>query len=287
MLFDDEPARKGSSWSHLEGLHPHSSVSERLDAIAFTVFRAYHCTDMSRHQQRLYSSGPRVTELIHIQSPVLRSALQAVATYIPGDDFSQTWNLTTPHVFISHHRDALLNRARQEGESCMEDLKHLFEYVYTKWADPILTLERLTKAGNIDAKRLPWLYKPNEMIISIVKGVPTAYVLKSDPSWNEELTGITLECWAWDYNGFLLQRKGHELFVATPSNSDPTPIRNLSAYPLRFATKEVKDSVLARGRKYWGLRYQHHVSYLGWDAKGDRNQMHARLSNLQKIPPKF
>lgn len=273
LWFEDSPTRKTSSSMHLEGEHPIHSLESGMPGqqTSFVVIKECYCYHSTLIESGTHLPQPRSEESILVQSQALRDALKAVASYdldmSNRYNFSRSSRLSAPYVFLYHHRRELVAHGQRGGPAILEPIQDLLQHLHRSYSRLFSVMDRQMSEGIIDDETMPYLYRPNEILISVRRGVETAYVLKKTGSLFTA-DDLTLDCWAWSYDGFWLRRKSEALTV-NRSQSEPTPISSLSTYPLRFAKQVVKDRLIARGRKFWGLRYLHHVSYSGWDAKAE------------------
>jgi hypothetical protein len=131
------------------------------------------------------------------------------------------------------------------------------------------TCDALFSQGLVTPDTVPWLFQPNEVVLAKEGTLDIACMLRRVPA-SRTPNSINLDCWHWGYDGIALRRKDKEVALTTPTTHDPFPITSLAAYPLRYAPDEITQRLLARGRRFWELRHQTHVSYEGPDYKGDR-----------------
>ncbi|KAH7011098.1 hypothetical protein EDB80DRAFT_711244 [Ilyonectria destructans] len=276
LLFEDCPERSGHRSMHFEGCVPMQSlvIDPTDETTGFVVYKEYHCIDPSSLETNMHLSRPKITESIWIRSQRLQSAFKSVALYTPTPSFGekagffQTWRLTGPqgHAFLYHHRQRLATYAHNAGDETLRLTRALIHHFDDSWGFFYREMDRQVGLGTIDGPRLGYLFCRNEILVSVSKGVETAYVLRETKSPSSEY--IELDCWAWGFDGFWWRRKIHSLTVSCPK-SGPVPINSLPTYPLRFADAEVKNRLVTRGRRFWGFRDKCHVSYTGWDAAAE------------------
>jgi hypothetical protein len=129
-------------------------------------------------------------------------------------------------------------------------------------------LDELFNRGQASAESLEWLYESNEVLLCKEGSLEVAYTLRSPPAVGTS-GSVELDCWSWGYDGTALRRKDKTIKLTVPTYGT-VPIVELSAYPLRYAEKATRKRLLERGRRFWELRNQIHVSYEGPDYKGER-----------------
>lgn len=85
---------------------------------------------------------------------------------------------------------------------------------------------------------------------------------KPSISWTSK---FSFNVMMWDYDGvFQSATKLHTVSHCADTDK-PFPIRDLLAYPLRYAEDSTQDLFASRGKKFWDCRYTQFVSYNGWD----------------------
>ncbi|KAK5265291.1 hypothetical protein LTR96_009193 [Exophiala xenobiotica] len=147
--------------------------------------------------------------------------------------------------------------------------------------DPLLTFlannyqaeyddaRKIFSQGLVSSLHLGKLFRPNQIIIA--RNAETQAVRGGVLSLCTSLeTGdILLRGWGWKYDGAQLTRTHWKGYVGALSD-EPSPILDLTIYPLDFATEEQKEFLALRGKQFWNTRGQTYVSYKGWDAHRKR-----------------
>ncbi|KAL2143334.1 hypothetical protein VTI28DRAFT_10577 [Corynascus sepedonium] len=273
---------------------PHLAHGDHISSIsvvstAFSVVRTVICdqtgvADSSDSQVQGSVSGPKIAgETIFIISGRLRDTLSRISTFGPDiDSFQADPPFTSrhppnslpgyppeySHYFLYHHREALRHAAAEDP--CDQELANLCSYL-REHPDPMYdACDKLIELGRVSAETLPWLFRPNEVIVAKDGSVQIACMLKFPPR-ARAFHVFDLLCWYWGYDGTALQRKDRMVELMAPFyDADTIAITELSAYPLRYATDETKQRLLERGSRFWALRNPCHVSYEGPDYKGER-----------------
>ncbi|KAK3370368.1 hypothetical protein B0H63DRAFT_315213 [Podospora didyma] len=254
-----------------------------LPSMAFIVYRDYFCEEGTRSSFVGSSSRPGTKffrQMISIVSETLQSILQRNSMFAPdhnaykldqyesGEYQSSATLSTVPWEysprFLYHHRTALNAEAAVAIDG--SPIKTLLSYINSHPDDMYRRCDDLFTRGMVTQDTLPWLFYPNEILISWQGSVEVAYVLRRVPM---EGSTLRLLCWSWGYDGYSLRRKDTTLTVDMRSYGE-TKITKLPVYPLRFATPEVVKRVLDNRKKSWTLRRQSLVSYEGKDFLGER-----------------
>ncbi|KAK0744481.1 hypothetical protein B0T21DRAFT_89077 [Apiosordaria backusii] len=283
-IYVDEPRRVlARSTYHLQGneLIPDLDDFLRdLPNIAFVVYRDYFCQKGTRSSLLGNSSKPGTKffrEIISVVSPELQSILQQNSMFAPDlegykvppfdymiENYESSPALSTApseysNRFLFHHRAALNKSATGAIEG--SQIKTLVSYMDSH-PDPMYhKCDELFSRGMVTQETLPWLFRPNDVVISTEGPAPNAYVLRRVPV---EGSTLRLECWNWGYDGQCLRRKDATLTVDIQSFGE-LKIDQLAVYPVQFAAQTTFDRISATGQKFWDLRHQVLVSYEGLD----------------------
>ena len=280
-----EAETRSSNRLHLAGNVPIKNMHAWLSSIggvAFIVFRDYRCSDSLRWNTLRGASGGTNApicrnESIAVISDDLQIAINNVAKCAPSDsaykppprptEYSHLKNQNNekdeelPHKFLYHHRHALLQYAKTEGLETSNQVIELLQYLESSKGSVYKAADTLFAQGEVKRHHIELLFCPNDIIISQQNGLPIACILRE---WPVGQGTISLECWHWGFDGNCLHRRPITISIRRPPDAK-IKIRQLEAYPIKFAAQAEIDRLLARGRKWWGLRYQILVSYRGWD----------------------
>ncbi len=257
------------------------NAAERECIPAFIFYRTVHCSSSA---QQFNLSGPPApprgsADIVAVLSEELHAVLRkltlfspAVASYARAGKrahLSPSVLSSSPmeysRFFFYHHREAL--QIAVMADFCPEDLKRLWSYLQ-RHPDPLSAkCDEQFGRGEVSSETLPWLFRPNEVIVSREGGHAIAYVLRGVLKAGRS-TFLELNCWNWGYIGNALYRRDRTLKLTSPMSAT-IPIRQLAAYPLRFADAETKARLLERGQRFWGLRNQTYASYEGVNYSGD------------------
>jgi hypothetical protein len=280
-----------NSTTALQGQHHVASIEDYLEDhpnISFAVCLTYDCNkyhteiedSFVRHQMPTMphdvalqakpyfsilredaSQATAESEIISL-SKGLKKALAALCIYHPKQ--LQNWdfdlNLKYPYMQLFHCR-ALLN-----GPSISElipayqyHLKCLSTYFDMHLAKEYAEAEALFQKGLVSRKHWAKLFRPDEIVITMVNGEPVAHLTISSPI--EDPIQLDLQCWSWQFDGKFF-RKSSQLKIPWPSpRSDTVEISDLPAYPLRLDTTGLEHRLRRRGHIFWSCRKRKYVSY--------------------------
>jgi hypothetical protein len=71
-----------------------------------------------------------------------------------------------------------------------------------------------------------------------------------------------VDAWSYTYSGSF-SKMSKKLSIKLPDDTKDTeiPIQDLSVFPLRFASLELRESLEQRGKTFWSCRYRKYISY--------------------------
>ncbi|VUC30849.1 unnamed protein product [Clonostachys rosea] len=141
--------------------------------------------------------------------------------------------------------------------------------------------DQLFSQGLVTLETLPWLFQPNEMVVSRQGPLVLAHVLWKFPIERQQLV---LQCWNWGYNGHWLRRKDTELTVDI-STYDEVKIQDLAVFPIIYASEAIKKRLQDNGNAFWRLKQKKLVSYEGLDYRGERIYSELSPDFLMLLPP--
>lgn len=252
-------------------VHDLDSYLELQPNVSFLVVNEHNCTSNAKDaantdgQNRRQSLGPG-REKLQIVAPLLQRALLQVAKYPPipkGDnlEFLRRQGMNSPYPFLFHHHKRLVELALDETYAGV--LSPLLDFLVTKYSTDYEEANSLFERGIVTGHHLSKLFEPNQMVISR----PNPNVLEAQilywchtPSEGK----VTLEGWAWKYDGTELKRKDWKDSVEGVLD-EQMRIADLKVHPVDFARAEDIASLQRRGREFWSMRDQSYICYTGWD----------------------
>lgn len=91
-------------------------------------------------------------------------------------------------------------------------------------------------------------------------GVGRLHVATSPTKKAQQEWGV--DAWSYRYNGGLFKEtKKLSIKLSDDTENTEIPIRNLSVFPLRFASHELREFLEQRGKTFWSCRYRKYISY--------------------------
>lgn len=296
-LFADVPQRLSNTSryrGHFSGAKPIYDVEEFLSQcgeLGFLVFKNYQCA--TKHNVANPNNRDTLaSDSISIVSIKLQELISRIAECpligVNGDatknhGYSSThpvineFEIPSPYNFLFHHRAQLLDEVYShtlEDSISTPDsvITALLQCLEENQGDVFREADELFKRGQTTVQHLQRLFRPNEVVIARLNNVYSAYVLRDWPSINQD-SSWSLPCWSWGYDGSFFSRKATNLTLHYQLG-EVTRITDLRVFPLRFASDDLKNELIKRGKHFWGMRYKHYVSYNGWDFKREEFYVH-------------
>ncbi|KAK8039917.1 hypothetical protein PG993_008328 [Apiospora rasikravindrae] len=288
-IYQDEPHQRAlRGVHHLAGNCLVADLDEFLRSrakTAFVVFRDFFCATESRTsliEYRGQSQARYFRQLVSIVSADLYNTIQRISKFAPDKDAYQNGrdNYQSPSDspalslapseysprFLFHHREELAAEAAKAEGGCALDI--LASYVLGEANDMYARYDEIFSRGMVSAESLPWLFHPNDIIVSREGPLILAYVLRQFP---REGSQLELSVWNWGYNGHFLSRKDGKLTLNRPEYGEMR-IDDLDVYPLRYATEETRQMLLENGNMFCALSSEPRlVSYQGPNYPGDHS----------------
>jgi hypothetical protein len=153
-------------------------------------------------QQLLKPISP-TSEGIAIISPILRRAIEGIAKCHTDSkdewEFEDFLTSSRPYPFFFHHHSELKELLNSQDVVTRTQLSSLLDYLSpTERPTEASAIEadNLFTQGLVSKKCLPFLFRPNQLIVTKINGVHIARVIKSWPSKGQLL------CWNWMPNGY-------------------------------------------------------------------------------------
>jgi hypothetical protein len=151
----------------------------------------------------------------------------------------------------------------------------LLQYSEPRFSEDFEEAETLLAQNMVSQAHIPKLYKPNSLVVSEIKGQPSAFVVHDWPQADEN-NCITLKCWSFQTDGVGFARK-LTVFLIPPVTHKYQAVSSLVVYPIRYAKPEIQEKIRINGQKHWDLRTMTHVMYKGWDVEGDQHYVSGRV----------
>jgi hypothetical protein len=297
--YEDVPFKSqdsGVTSRHLSGHVPIPSLKRYSSSInkraSFLVFREYDCTSTRRYAPRhrkpvfprlaTMSRGKKSRdECIVVISRSLESAIKRIAICDPPeiseyidqvlDDLDCALGalvFTPPYAFVYHHRSLLLDHAKNCTASTRSKILAFLDYVEGNFGARFKKADELFHHGKTDQDTFEYLFCPGSIVLSYNQGECAAYNLTSWPNLSD-----ALDCWGWSFDGLQFVRKFITLSIRPDQIRTTVPIQELPVYPIKYAPQDLRSDLRRRGERFWNLRFQHYISYTGWDVTKDENHV--------------
>ncbi|KAK4235599.1 P-loop containing nucleoside triphosphate hydrolase protein [Achaetomium macrosporum] len=209
-----------------------------------------------------------VTDSFNVNCPHMRAFLsEALVKYQDLDLDLEGWTFSPPYKPLVHRWDRILALHQQTRDADGDPDKKKAVDQLVNFLKPILagSIEDLTTTrdtGTIRYGMLWQIYPPGECVLTKFFGVDTVCrVVKYHKSQRRRCWIITLEYVDWDGERCGLRTSE----VKIPLYYGLRRVTSFPAYPLSFADKpgEIKEAMMARGRRFQQLRGYHFLSYDG------------------------
>jgi hypothetical protein len=205
------------------------------------------------------------TEL-EVRSPHIRAALRTVIKEYPGMSFGTGKIIIIDELkCVFHYRHELREYGLTlDNQVAVEHLVFLLNYMYRSLETQISSyytfMESPAIAPGIECKNLWMAFRPGDLIYTKIDGTEKVVRLKST---NKGWFPWTLYTEEIQYDGTDYGR--HQLMIHIRNYDGYKPLEELSAYPLQYHRRKeaVTNVLIARGRKFLGLRGVHHRFYEG------------------------
>lgn len=258
-------------------------MENETDNIAFVIIRTVKCCEASVLMARA-NLPLRWVETIYMKSKTSKTAMQQIATcyFQPTPDQAIVAYPSPPlrkplpfernqilpaDLFLFHHHSLLENHI-QQYPALASHINALLTYTENRYGREFKEAESIFERGLVSAEHILKLFKPNELVLSGIHGRPAAFVVHEWPRLGDD-GWVTITCWSFQTDGSGFARKKSTLTIP-PIKTDTMDIQTLTAYPLRFATPEIRKAIRIHGEKQWDFRKTTQVTYKGWNVKRDQ-----------------
>jgi hypothetical protein len=262
-----------------------SHVCEEQRAVAnmesYGSRSSMHCSCRACVQQDLRKrdrSSSLRDEQLRIVSPQLKKVIRGLGKcrmdgfIVDGDP-----QMSAPYLFLYQHRAAMAAKLEEGNSEENEHLQLLNEFLDANYSKEYDETDKLFKERKVSESHLSKLFKPNQIIVQRNPGGdPVAYAAHWWPYWKDGQ--LTIQAWSWAFNGLDLTRQAEQL-VLTYDTHKNVPITDLTAFPIEYAPKELIETLLNRGKKFWSMRNGYFASYSGMDSL--REESYVRSNGYQ------
>ena len=217
---------------------------------------------------RLDDDGPPAvnpTESITI-SETLSASLMTLALGNQLGEWSQERDLMAPYDYFYHFRESLRRSSQLQLPTWdRQELEVLLDYIDETQGKKFDKVDDVFAHGQVHRDIFSKLFRPNELVVTNQEGHPRAYIAEkvymNDRRAALERPTITLECWAWEFDGSF-RKKTTQLQVSWPQTHHATiSVTSLLAWPLRLEKPEMEKRLEDRGKEFWTCRKRRLISY--------------------------
>ncbi len=203
-----------------------------------------------------------------INCPQMRTFLgETLANYQDLDPDLEGWTFAPPYNALVHRWDRLQALHQELKDSAAEKEKKQAVDELVSFMEPILApsvndLASIRTTGKVRYNDLWQIFPPGETVLTDMWGVQAACrVTKYHKSRSRNCYDISVEYIDWDGD-----RCGWQPWTLSINwYSGLSRVTGLPIYPLRFAENqaEIKETMVARGRRFEQLRGYHLLNYRG------------------------
>ncbi|KAK4972111.1 hypothetical protein LTR42_006617 [Elasticomyces elasticus] len=270
---------------------------ERHSHLPFVVYKHYECYDMPHSERTPQSTADPTRFLEHdpmanrdqaITEPVREDVMilseslcvvvdemlnltEPLRIYQRTAVFSNNL-LQAPYIFYYHCKDILAEYAASLPILPAGELQLLLNYFEQHVSAAREEVERTLGHGLVKAYMVPYLFGPGELLIVVTKGSETVVALQSD-----SMQGIVRQTerrstraghYAVNWTCYIgeLAFDGHFHRITTKTRfemprDEDRPIVGLPVYPLKYASLELREELLHRGRTSYSCTLSQYVTY--------------------------
>lgn len=233
----------------------------------------------------------RPTERIYVKSRTSKNALHKIAMChfqsdskhehdriphkeAPFSGASYAQNEIAPlKLFLFHHHSTMKQYIR-EHPIVKDHISGLLQYSEARYGNDFKEAEALFERGLVNQKHILKLYRPNDIVVGEIRGRSAAFIVHDWPREGQR-NCTTLNCWSFQTDGFGFARKLSVISIP-PIGEGLKEVPSLSAYPIRFASPEVKETIRVSGWRQWSFRTATQVMYTGWNFERDQSYVSNR-----------
>jgi len=194
---------------------------------------------------------------------------EALADYQDLDIDLEGWTFAPPYKPLVHRWERILSLQQQlqaseddDDEDKKKAADQLIEFLQPILAPSIVDLTSTQDTGKIGHDMIWQIFPPGEIVLHKFWGVEgLCRVVKYHQEEHESSWTLTLEHVYWDGQRCGLRSEDTQI----PHYTGIRRVTSLPVYPLSFAKnpEQIKETMMARGRRYQQLRGYHFLQYNG------------------------
>jgi hypothetical protein len=266
--------------------------------VAFYIAKSYNQEHQKEEVQRAAREKrqlPRpepVEETMRLESQAMIEAMEAFIrakpsfeTDFPGFDVRLPFR--APYLFWFHHRspnalEGLSDRHHRYMSKLSQWIDDKYGAMYSRVTDQLAR-------GVVSYESVQFLMKPGDAVVvnskpgqdggDLSAKITATWPVSTTPRHlveaQRDFVGSNrrkgdkrfiwkwyMTCWTWEYDGSFFKRNEEiEIKILTEKVDGEVDIRNLNAYPMKFATAETVALLEQRGRTFWSCRDRRLVAY--------------------------
>ncbi|KAE8452952.1 hypothetical protein EG329_012139 [Mollisiaceae sp. DMI_Dod_QoI] len=264
---------------------------EKRPDIAFVIYRDYS-TDTMKEKAPSEKAGAEIMsppvptkESIKLTSEGMLKALEKFMELepnfnkqFPGFDYKK--EIQAPYLFWYYGRSIYVRVLSQLSLDHQGLMKLLAQWIEANYGQEYKHADARISEGFITQKYMTYLVKPGDILVSLMNGRPVGHIAttwaKTHKPKEDGPKQWIVSGWFFDIesDGSFKQRN-HEIEIEMPSKEpdEEVRIRDLEAFPLKYASDEVQAMLKKRGETFWSCRFKKFVAYRLISDEGLNNEI--------------
>lgn len=172
-------------------------------------------------------------------------------------------------------------------------IRNLTDWIEANYSELYSRIDSQFERGMVSAASMSFLVRPGDVLVRMDQDSVEAYLASSSldvinkenfrvrmsedhlsssdefarlhaatPPTKKVQTEWEVNAWSYIYNGnFSKQTKKLSITFSDDTENTEIPVQDLSVFPLRFASLELRESLEQRGKTFWSCRYRKYISY--------------------------
>ena len=276
------------------------SYQERNPEVVFVVFRSFtvHASkgDEEDQEMALWSESIYLTssDLIKAVKNANRHISKSLEEHSRTDMIDTETEIPAPYLPFFHYRRTIENCNTNISEGPRRGWQLLWQYVFEKYGDEYMQVDKCLKSGTITRAYIKYLIKYDDILMHKASRHLCGYRAVSQPWLHSDGSGesqqvrkkscedkyesqtwkIWIESWKFDGN---FQRDNREMFFIIPSGHDEILlIRDLELLPIQYADPQFVVRLRDRGLQFWRSRSGRYIAY-----RSQRDTGNSRSTDLR------
>jgi hypothetical protein len=275
----------------------------QYNSLAFVIYKYYSAnggieTNGALQQNKVPEPKPTDESIKLVSEDMVR----AINAYMNNHEdlqkmfprFSANEMVPAPYLWWYYHRDhpnALGNLSQPQTIL----MRNLTDWIDGNYSEFYSQLGNQFECGMVSAASIRFLIRPGDVLVRTNEAYAEAYLatswLHEDksvyeiyglPGDSSKITGSAvpslkvpaqeweLDAWSYSYDGELYKVETTlNIQLHVDASCTEIPIVNLGVFPLRFASRELREAIEQRGKIFWSCRHRKYVSYTDRTKNGD------------------